>query len=229
MHISIIIPTLNEEGNIKRLVDYLQILPHQHFLQEIIISDGGSTDNTVVQAQKTGAKVLCAPTRGRAVQMNYGAAKAKGDILYFIHADVLPPETCLFDIVQAVKAGQYVGCFAYDFDSTSTLLKFNAFLTTFKWLASGGGDQTFYIPKQIFEELECFDESLPIMEDFDFVKRAKKKYPFHLLPQRVLVSARKYEHNHYLKVQLVNVLVFSLFRMGVSPYKLAKWYRDLLF
>lgn len=229
MYISIIIPTLNEEENIKRLLNYLTSLPHQHFLHEIIVSDGGSKDDTVSQAQRLGAKVIRAPSKGRAVQMNFGSEKANGDILYFVHADVLPPKSCLNDIVNAIQSGHCMGCFAYDFDSDSTMLKLNAFLTTFNWLASGGGDQTFYIPKKTFEELDRFDENLPIMEDFEFVKRAKKKYPFHLLPQKALVSARKYEHNHYLKVQIVNILVFGLFKMGVSPYKLAKWYRYLLF
>lgn len=229
MQISVIIPTLNEEGNIQRLVDYLWTLPDQDHLKEIIICDGGSTDNTVTQAEKSGAMVLHAPSPGRAVQMNYGAARASGAILYFVHADVLPPTSCFSEIATAVKTGRCIGCFAYDFDSNSALLKLNAYLTTFNWLASGGGDQTFYIPKLIFEELECFDENLPIMEDFDFVKRVKKKYSFHLLPQKVLVSARKYKHNHYLKVQFANVLIFFLFKIGVSPDKLAKWYRAMLF
>lgn len=229
MQISIVIPTLNEERNIQRLMPYLKGLPHQVYLKEVIVSDGGSTDNTVAVAKKAGARVLQAPSRGRAVQMNHGAAQSTGDMLYFVHADVIPPKTCLLDIVEATQEGHCMGCFAYDFDSRATLLRVNAFLTTFKWLASGGGDQTFYIPKKVFKELGCFDEKLPIMEDFDFVKRAKKKYPFHLIPKKVIVSARKYEQNSYLKVQIANVLVFSLFKMGVSPHKLATWYRQLLF
>lgn len=229
MQISIIIPTLNEETNIQRLLPYLQSLPNQEYLLEILVSDGGSTDQTVRLARNLGATVLVPPAKGRAVQMNFGAANARGNILYFVHADVIPPRTCLSDVVGAVNEGNCIGCFAYDFDSSSRMLKLNAYLTTFKWLASGGGDQTFYIPKNKFIELQCFDEKLPIMEDFDFVKRVKRKYTLHLIPKKVRVSARKYEHNHYLKVQLVNVVVFTLFRLGVSPHKLSKWYKAMLF
>lgn len=228
MQISIVIPTLNESENIQRLIPYLHSLPNIAYLKEIIVCDGGSTDNTLSLAQQAGARALQSPGKGRAIQMNFGASAATGEILYFVHADVLPPQSCLSDIVTAIKDGKLMGCFAYDFDSDSPLLKLNAYLTTFKWMASGGGDQTFYIPKQLFEELHRFDENLPIMEDFDFVKRAKRKYRLHLIPEKVKVSARKYEHNHYLKVQVVNALIFSLFRMGVSPHALARWYKRML-
>ena len=73
-----------------------------------------------------------------------------------------------------------------------------------------------------------FDENLPIMEDFDFVWRAKKQYPLHFVKNPVLVSARKYERNSYLKVQIINGITFTLFRRGYCPFKLAKWYKRVL-
>jgi len=91
-NISIIIPTYNEEENIKNLLPRLThssgTMPH-----EIIVVDGGSTDQTVIRAKQLGATAFHSPKRGRAHQMNFGAQKATADLLYFVHADTLPPKT----------------------------------------------------------------------------------------------------------------------------------------
>ncbi|MBX2875680.1 MAG: TIGR04283 family arsenosugar biosynthesis glycosyltransferase [Saprospiraceae bacterium] len=226
--ISIIIPTLNEEERIGQLVTHLRALSHQTFLREIIVSDGGSADKTCELASAAGAQLLHAPCPSRATQMNYGAQQAQGDILYFVHADALPPKDCLRNIIEAVQAGHQLGCFSYDFDSDSSLLKINAYMTQFDAITSGGGDQTLFLPKETFEALGRFNEELPIMEDFDFVWRAKQQYPLHFVKNPVLVSARKYEKNSYLKVQIVNGITFTLFRRGYCPFKLAKWYKRVL-
>ncbi|MEO0339394.1 MAG: TIGR04283 family arsenosugar biosynthesis glycosyltransferase [Bacteroidota bacterium] len=227
MTISVIIPTLNEEINISVLIGYLKSCHDQQYLREIIVVDGGSTDHTISAAQQFRALVINAD-RGRAVQMNAGARVATGDILYFIHADVRPPLSCFSDIIQAVKERNCIGCFAYRFDSKHLLLKANSFFTQFDWVAVGGGDQTLFLLKHRFEELGGFDETLPIMEDFDFFWRAKKKYPIRLINKKATVSARKYKHNSYFKVQLVNAIAFTAFRWGVSPSWIAGWYKRRL-
>lgn len=230
MKVSVIIPTLNEAKNITAQVKRILQLSHQSNLEEIIVVDGGSKDQTRELAASAGAKVYVSPQKGRAVQMNFAAQKAIGDILYFVHADVQPPDSCLIDIVNTLDKKYQIGCFAYNFDSKSRLLKLNAFLTGFDWMANGGGDQTLFLYKDVFWELEGFNEQLPIMEDFDFVWRAKRlKYRIKLVKNRALVSARKYEHNSYLKVQIVNAVTFLAFRWGYNPHRLASWYRKMLF
>lgn len=228
MKISLIIPTLNEEKRIGKLLVYLKELPHQELLEEIIVCDGGSEDRTVEEASISGVQVLRSPARGRAIQMNYAAAHSKGAILYFVHADVFPPLNCLTDITDALKRGHRIGCFQCNYTEESKLMQLNARLTKLNWMAAGGGDQTFFIPREIFEQLGGFDESLPIMEDFDLVWRAKKYYPFHVIKSAALVSARKYRNNSYLKVQLTNAVVFLLFRWGASPVKLSRMYKKIL-
>jgi rSAM/selenodomain-associated transferase 2 len=228
MQISIIIPTLNEAARIEGLLVHLSQFQNPDLLAEILVVDGGSKDSTQTLAKEAGAKVLRSPRPGRAVQMNHGARHAKGEILYFVHADVIPPRDCLSAIRESVTAGHAMGGFAYLFDSASPLLRFNSFFTQFDWMANGGGDQTLFIQRESFEEMGGFDEELPIMEDFDFVWRAKKKYGFKLIKSRVIVSARKYEQNSWLRVQLVNATTFLGFRWGVPPERLTKWYAKML-
>ncbi len=101
MKVSVIIPTLNEAANIKKLITHLR--KHGgNGLKEIIVSDGGSSDNTLEVASNAGAMVVRSETPGRAIQMNLGANHSAGDILYFIHADALPPIEFITEIQQAL-------------------------------------------------------------------------------------------------------------------------------
>ena len=102
--ISIIIPTCNEAACIGKLVAYLQKHGGKN-VAEIIISDGGSTDETVAIAQQAGVTAFVSPQIGRAAQMNFGVTKATGDILYFIHADCFPPQNFAADFIAAVGSG----------------------------------------------------------------------------------------------------------------------------
>lgn len=226
MKISVVIPTLNEAENIVALLDYLrQTSPAAC---EYFVVDGGSTDNTATLAQQAGAKVLCSHQRSRAIQMNLGAANASGEVLYFVHADVRPPNSWASDIAHSLANGYVAGCFSYRFNSDNFWLRINGRLTRRHSILTGGGDQTLFVRKDIFEKMGGFQERLCIMEDFDFVWRLKKKYPFQLIRHDALVSARKYHNNHYLYVQLVNALTVVLFKIGYPPEKLRTLYRRLL-
>lgn len=227
MNVSIIIPTLNEASNIARLLEYIRQNAGPQLL-EILLVDGGSTDDTVAIAQAKGAQVLNCPTRSRAAQMNLGAKHARGEVLYFIHADTLPPQNFLEAIHTAFENGLCMGCFRYRFDSSSWLLKCNAWFTRFNFLWCQGGDKTFFILADTFTELGGYDEKYVIMEEYDFIRRARKKYLMPTLPHTATVSARKYQQNSWLRVQLANLLVFNLFRVGLEPIRLKKIYKQIL-
>ena len=224
--ISIIIPTLNEAQNIARLVPFL-LENGKNFVHEIIVVDAESKDETVLFAQMSGAKVVISPL-GRAKQMNHAAAIAEGNILYFVHADTLPPKHFETAIIEAYSMGKMAGCFPFVFDSPSFLLKINAYFTRFPFLWCRGGDQTLFITKDFFEKLNGFDEKYSIMEEYDFILRAKKRHPFHILKGNVLVSARKYEENGYFRVQIANFLAFNMFRLNFSQAKILKTYKNIL-
>ncbi len=151
--ISIIIPTFNEEKFIFKLLEFLK----QHPVHEVLVCDGGSTDNTSsIVKQYSFVQWIASPDKGRAVQMNQGAARSTGEILYFIHADVRLSETFVEDIKTAIQQGYDYGCYRYRFDSPSLLLKINAFFTQFNSIFFRGGDQTLFIKNTVFKAIEGF-------------------------------------------------------------------------
>lgn len=227
MKISIIIPTLDEAENIGRLVSYLREKGGKEVL-EIIVVDGGSTDNTLLIAERAGARVFTSPRRGRAVQMNYGAERARGNLYYFLHADTLPPETFVHDIKVSIDQNYPIGCFRFQFDSDRRLLQINSWFTRLDPLWCRGGDQSLYILRDLFRELEGYCEEHIIMEEFDLISRARRRYPFRVIPKEVLVSARKYEANGYFRVQVANFIAFNMYRLGFPQKRIYNTYRRML-
>lgn len=227
MTFSVIIPTFNEAPGIARLVaDLRRHAPAGEV--EILVVDAPSPDGTAAVASQAGATVLVSPRPGRAAQMNHGAAHATGDILYFVHADVGIHPDYVATIRRAVAAGHEAGCYRFRFDSRHPLLRINSYGTRFKGLMSRGGDQTLFITKALFQRLGGFNERFVIMEDFDIIRRIRRVASFYIVPQEVVVSARKYETNSWLRVQLANLTAFTLFFLNVAPPRIARTYKTLL-
>ena len=120
--LSIIIPVYNEENAIGDLVAHLLQNAREHPVQ-IVVADGGSTDETVARAKQAGAHVIQSPMKGRAAQMNFGVAQAIYPVLYFVHADSRPPARYAIDIQQAVSNGYLLGRYQTKFNSNKTQLK----------------------------------------------------------------------------------------------------------
>ncbi len=227
MTFSAIIPTYNEADTIGRLVHDLRRYGGSQLI-DILVVDADSPDGTADAARKAGATVCCPPKRGRAAQMNYGASRARGDVLYFIHADVQIHPNFTADIAYQLQTGSEAGCYRFRFDSPNPLLRFNSYGTRFSGLMSRGGDQTLFITRALFDRLGGFNEHYVIMEDFDMIARIRQVAHFAIIPKEVLVSARKYDTNSWLRVQLANLTAFSLFFLKVSPTRIARTYKALL-
>lgn len=225
--ISIIIPTYNEAESISHLINYLRKNAAPS-VAEIIVSDGGSADNTLQIARQARAKAVLSPKKGRAAQMNYGASLATGSILYFIHAETFPPTTFANNIEQAVAEGYELGRYLTKFNSNKFILKINAFFTRFDWFVCYGGDQTLFITKALFTQTGGFKEDMLIMEDYEIVVRARQKTKYKIFKKAALISARKYETNSWLTVQLANRRIVKMYKSGASQMEMVKKYKEML-
>ena len=178
--ISIIIPTLNEEES---LAGTLDSICGQEIGKEILIADGGSSDDTrkIAEARGDNCRVVSCKKQGRAAQMNEAANLAKSEILLFLHADTVLPENCqvLADAVAAVSQHRDVvgGGFERVFDSPSCILGLTCRVGTIRSRDLGIilGDQGIFVRRDVFERLKGFDESLRLGEDLDFSRRMRRE------------------------------------------------------
>lgn len=228
MLISIIIPTLNEEENIEKLIAYLRRDPSYPLITEIIVVDGNSEDRTSEMATKTGVTVLGSKHRSRAVQMNLGAERASGQVLYFLHADTFPPTGYAQKIWQATRDHYISGCFRLRFDWSHWFLSTNCWFTRFNTSIFRFGDQSLFVNKEVFMEVNGFNENLRMFEDQDIVKRLSHHGQFVVLPHYVVTSARKYRKNGPFRLQLVYFLIYLLYAFGFSQSTLMRTYQSLV-
>ena len=227
---SIIIPVYNEQENLVKRLSFLSKQTNK-FPIEIIVSNSPETSDESAEVCKKFDKVTYfkSEKKGRATQMNFGAQKAKGDVLLFLHADVALPEDFHEQIINAIKSRKKAGFFAYKFDRKSFLLDMNSSFTKKDGLFAGGGDQCQFFTKETFKSLEGYNEDFCIMEDFEMIDRVRKhKIPYTIIQSKATVSARKYDTNSWLKVNLINGYVFLKYKLGIHPTKLRKTYKKLL-
>ena len=228
IQISVVIPTLNEEKNLRTLLPYLR--QHgQDAVTEIIVTDGGSTDETQAVCKANGVTFFTSHIPGRGAQLSEGATRASGSILWFVHADTLPPETFVSDLRDALSQGHQYGCFRYRFDTGRAILRFNSWMTRMPFIWCRGGDQTLFITRAFYDEIGGFNPGDIVMEDYNILVKAQKKgQKLHIIPKEALVSDRKYAHNSYLRVNLANLIVFTMWRWGIQPATLKQVYYRLI-
>lgn len=223
--ISIIIPTFNEKKNIENLVNWL-VKYGEGALKEVIVVDAASsTDEIESLILPSIVSIVKSNYTARSSQFIQGAQLAQGAILYFLHADTLPPKTYGVNIVKMFERGVDFGMFSYRFDKSKWNLNFNGWMTQWKAFYTGGGDQGLFIFKEKYEAIGGFDKNKIIMEDYDLFWRLKKsKYTYQILKHDAIVSARKYDKNSSLKINLVNFVVLWWFRFGGNQEKIKDFY-----
>jgi rSAM/selenodomain-associated transferase 2 len=224
---SIIIPTYNEAGQIAQTIRKTHAANGKH-KAEIIVVDGGSSDDTLAIARECGATAIKNRQKGRAAQMNEGASMARGEILYFLHADSVPPQDFTQLILDACRRGASSGCFRLAFDYDHWFLKANCWFTRFNLNAFRFGDQSLFVTKEVFQRAGGFREDLLMMEDQEIIHRIKKHGKFEVMNEVVTTSARKYLDNGVYRMQGIFYRIWALYYLGCPQEQLLKLHRKLI-
>lgn len=225
--ISIIIPTYNEADQIANTISLTLAAAEPHRV-EMLVVDGGSGDDTATIAKKCGATVIESPRKGRAAQMNCGAASATGELLYFLHADTIPPKGFATQILDALERGATSGCFRLAFDHPHPFLRANAWFTRFNVNAVRFGDQSLFVTTRVFRKAGGFREDLVVMEDQEIIHRLRRWGKFRVLKDKVTTSAQKYLDNGVYRMQAIFFRIWAMYYLGYSQEKLVRTYRRLI-
>jgi rSAM/selenodomain-associated transferase 2/rSAM/selenodomain-associated transferase 1 len=220
--LSIIIPTLNEAGSIKKTIIQLQKSKEV----EIVVVDGGSRDNTIALARSLGVRVMTTDA-SKAVQMNAGAAECSGDVLLFLHADTRLPDNFDAKVMAAANQNGFcAGAFSLGIDSDVRGLRFIERVANWRsrFFQMPYGDQALFVCRNLFNEVGGFPD-FPIMEDFELIRRLRRTGKITILPESVRTSPRRYLNFGILKTWLLNQIIILAYYLGIPPERLAYWYR----
>lgn len=222
--ISVIIPALNEEQTIGKCIAWIK---EDHASTELIVADGGSIDRTRDIISDYPDVALVKSEKGRGMQMNSGAAKARGDILLFLHADTRLAsgwykaiETMLLSNTNTVG-----GAFTFKVDHSArryrileTMVRLRCRLFRLPY-----GDQAIFIRREAFEKISGYT-AIPLMEDVKLVSEMKKLGNIMILDHSAYTDSRRWERKGIIKTSVSNLLTLLMYKLGVSPNKLAERY-----
>ncbi len=218
--ISVIIPALNEEQAIEGTLRSLG----GSGIDEVILVDGGSTDGTVEIAEALGAQILRGPAN-RGLQQNIGAQRAKGSILLFLHADTVLPQG-FADQVRTVLAtpGTSAGAFRFRLDASGWKMRLVERVVAIRCLAFGlpYGDQAIFMARAVFDQAGRFAD-MPVMEDFDLIRRLRKLGNITLADGAAITSARRWSRQGIWHVTLRHQVCILGYYLGISPQRLENW------
>ncbi len=222
MLLSIIIPTLDEAPVIGATLAALATLRGP---LEVIVVDGGSRDATVEIARTQGAHVLTSE-RGRGTQLHAGAGVARGDVLWFLHADTLPPVDAIaqIDAALAHDAGAVGGNFAIRFDGPDAPARFLTWLyPKLRRLGLCYGDSAFFVRRTVYAQVGGF-QAFPIFEDLDLLRRLWRRGRFVHLDAEVVTSARRFAGRNFVLTFARWAILQGLYWLGVHPRTLCRLY-----
>jgi rSAM/selenodomain-associated transferase 2 len=220
--LAIVVPTLDEEPALRRhLAGVLAVA------DEVVVSDGGSGDQTREVATALGAKVVeGAPGRGQ--QLNRGAAASDAELLLFLHADTTLPPGSGKAVRSALAGGCVGGGFRVRFEPATPLFRLGAAIVNARtrWSRLPLGDQAQFATRDAFDRLGGYRD-WPLLEDLDFAWRLGRLGRVAVLPLAVATSARRFQRQGVARTIATNWLIWALFLCGAPPQKLARLYRTV--
>ena len=222
MKISVIVPVLNEEVDLSRIKSHLRSICDQG--HEVIIVDGGSTDNTLVIAYEITDQVIVSQA-GRALQMNSGASVASGKVLLFLHVDTFLPDNVVRILTDSFTGESFWGRFdvrlsnkKYIYRLIESMMNLRSCLTSIVT-----GDQAIFIEKNLFDRVGGFPE-IALREDIEISRKLKKVSKAVCLKHKVVTSSRRWETNGVISTVLLMWKLRLYYFFGVSPDKLNQMY-----
>lgn len=220
MSVGIVVPVLNEAAILPAALERLRLRARGF---PVVIADGGSTDGSVELARRFFHVEQC-PSAGRGAQMNRGARCLGTDVLLFLHADSELPAGWEYPLTRTLADPQVVGgCFQLQFNAPHPMLRFYSQFTRFRSRFFHFGDQGFFVRREVFWRMGGFRET-PFLEDVDFLRRLRRCGRFAVLPTAVTTSARRFLRGGPVRQMLTDILLVTLFELGVSAHRLAALY-----
>jgi rSAM/selenodomain-associated transferase 2/rSAM/selenodomain-associated transferase 1 len=219
--VSVIVPALDEEARVAAAVRSAL----DAGAAEVIVVDGGSSDKTCELASAEGARVLLAP-RGRARQMNAGAAAAVGDALVFLHADTRLPSAAASRVCETFSVPDVVGgAFSWGTDDAAANALFNGVGSARQALFRVPyGDQAIFLRRSTFDDLGGYPDQ-PVMEDWELAQRLRRLGRTAVLPERALTSSRRWRHGGWIVPTASYLAMIAGYRLGMDPVTLDSWRR----
>lgn len=224
MRISAVIPTWCEESRVGPAVHAAF-----RFADEVLVVDAGSPDGTAEVATRAGATVLQCPEKGRGPQLDYGAGRATGDVLVFLHADTTVAHGAREPIERALADPEVVGGnFYLKFVPCGLWGRVFTLANDVRRRAFGiyYGDSAIFVRREVWREVGGF-RAQPIFEDYDFVRRLERMGRTAYVTDVIArTSARRFQHAP-LRTLGIWTLLQTLYSAGVPPRRLARWYADV--
>ncbi|MEM7610283.1 MAG: TIGR04283 family arsenosugar biosynthesis glycosyltransferase [Pseudomonadota bacterium] len=223
--VSIIVPVHNDHAALARLLRLLKTDGGIDAPHEVIVVDASDAQQTAALCQTMGARYLSS-AQGRGVQLNAGAAAANNPIVWFLHADAMPPADGLAHVSRAIGAGAVGGWFRFRFAGASSKGQQNlaALINLRAERGVAYGDQGLFFTQRFFSQAGGF-EALPLFEEVSLVKRAKATGQFAACDATIGVDPRRWQRSGWVRRTIYNRLLAFGFRLGIGADTLARWYR----
>lgn len=220
LRLSVVIPALEEESVIGKLLDYLYGLSG---VDEVVVADGGSRDATVRISREKGARLVISDP-GRGSQLRAGAEAATGDVLLFLHADTWPPRDAAGQIRDALESGCAGGNFRLRYPGGGALgLWLETLVLIYRRLGRYYGDSGIFVRRDVYERIGGFP-AVPVMEDVIFARRLERAVETSYLPGPMVSSPRRWK-GRSLRTLCLWFLMQLAYELGASPWRLARFYR----